>query len=266
MKAYFNGFILSTLIIFLAAMLDGKNLPPKSSQLPPSKNQYLRLKQARETLKDSFAMHRREISDQVEKLFEVERKELEMQRLNEEIAKEKRRVQYSAMLLSLVAALLLLTLYFYRQRKKTSHVLQQKDQKIQDQMVKEQTQDGLGTQNEPLPDPKIQELFFSIEETIKTQKLYTDPTLSLSSLADILQSNPNYVSRAINLMTKMNFNQYINEERIKEAQRLIYMRKSEAHLPDIWEECGFVSRSTFYTAFQKFSGMTPVEFKKKTLL
>ncbi len=266
MKSYFHGFILFVFSIFLAVGMEGKSLPMNFSQNSSSKNQYLLLKEYRESLKDSFALNREAISQQVEELFALERKELEMLRLNEEYTLERKRAQYSAILLSLVAALLLLTLYFYRQRKKNHNFLQKKEQKIQGHMVKEQAQHSPGTQNKPLADPKIQELFFSIEQVLITQKLFKDPTLSLSSLADILQSNPHYISRAINQMTQMNFNQYINEQRIKEAQRLIYMGKSEAHLPDIWEACGFVSRSTFYTAFQKFSGMTPIEFKKKTLL
>jgi AraC-like DNA-binding protein len=266
MKPYFHGFFLFLFSNFLAAGMEGQSLPTNFSPSSSSKNQYLLLKEHRESLKDSFALQREAISQQVEELFALEKKELEMLRLNEEFTLERKRAQYSAILLSLVAALLLLTLYFYRQRKEKNKVLQQIDLTLQSPAPALPSPEAQALQNENLPDPKIQGLFHQIEEILQSQKLYTDPTLSLSSLADMLQSNPNYVSRAVNLMTRKNFNQYINEERIKEAQRLIYMRKSEAHLPEIWEECGFVSRSTFYNAFQKFSGMTPIEFKKKSLL
>jgi tetratricopeptide (TPR) repeat protein/AraC-like DNA-binding protein len=109
---------------------------------------------------------------------------------------------------------------------------------------------------------KYRQLFIDIESLMSNQQMYKDPNLSIATLADVLNSNTTYVSRAINTFTENNFNSFVNELRVLAAQKEIKREGKSANLNKIMEECGFTGRTTFYTAFQKHAGMTPAQFRK----
>ena len=63
---------------------------------------------------------------------------------------------------------------------------------------------------------------------------------------------------------KKNFSTFINEFRIDCAKRKI-IATSNITLEEIGYECGFNSKSTFYTTFKKLVGKTPAQFKSANL-
>lgn len=83
-------------------------------------------------------------------------------------------------------------------------------------------------------------------------------------MAARLNTNRNYLSSAIASYANTNFNNFINSYRIKEAKRMI-LHDSSLTLNEIMYACGFNSRTTFYMAFQKFTGMSPQQFKELSL-
>ena len=104
-------------------------------------------------------------------------------------------------------------------------------------------------------------LLFSLEK----EKIYKDPDLSISKVADIIKSNEKYVSSAISTYTNMNYNNFINSYRIQEAKLLIY-ENNRMNINEVMYASGFNSRTTFYDAFKKHTGMSPKQFKDmKTL-
>ena len=104
-------------------------------------------------------------------------------------------------------------------------------------------------------------LLFSLEK----EKIYKDPDLSISKVADIIKSNEKYVSSAISTYTNMNYNNFINFYRIQEAKLLIY-ENNRMNINEVMYASGFNSRTTFYDAFKKHTGMSPKQFKDmKTL-
>jgi YesN/AraC family two-component response regulator len=243
--------------------------PPVAVAIDPSQKLIL-LKQERENFKDSFENNKLKIQKEIDEIYEPENKMTSLQLQKVAIEKAKKGTQFLYLMFALSVLLVSPLVYLFYLRKVKNNLLHAKDKKIREREQKAKVPiphflERASEQAEKITLTKYSELFDQICESVVIQKLYKDPSLSLSSLADILKSNPNYISKAIKQETDMNFNQYINEERIKEAQRMIYMRRESAHLPNIWEECGFSSRSTFYSAFQKFTGMTPVDFKKKSL-
>ncbi len=104
-------------------------------------------------------------------------------------------------------------------------------------------------------------IFDEIEYAMREEKLYTDTELTVSSIARHLQSNTKYVSSAISDHAGMNFNNYVNYFRVNEAKRLILRLKDDANLGDVMQQAGFKSRTTFYNAFRKYTGMSPQKFK-----
>jgi AraC-like DNA-binding protein len=98
---------------------------------------------------------------------------------------------------------------------------------------------------------------------IHQERIYIQNNLSLPELAQLLNTNVSYLSQYINSNFGMNFNDYINSFRVKEACRLMVQDQSLKYSIDqIADMVGFNSRSTFYSTFNKFTGITPAFFRK----
>jgi AraC-like DNA-binding protein len=92
-------------------------------------------------------------------------------------------------------------------------------------------------------------------------KPYLNPKISLQEVSTVLDINPNRLSQAINEKTGLNFKDYINSYRVEEAKLLLSSPEfQKLTIEAIAEKAGFYSKSPFYTAFKKHTGMTPKEF------
>jgi AraC-like DNA-binding protein len=103
-------------------------------------------------------------------------------------------------------------------------------------------------------------------EKIKNEKLYTDPALTLKSLAELL-SIPSYqLSQLINQKLEKNFTEFINEYRINEAKNLLSNPENvNEKIESVAYDSGFNTPSAFYSAFKKFTNTTPSQYKKENL-
>jgi len=71
------------------------------------------------------------------------------------------------------------------------------------------------------------------------------------------------LSKLINNYSEYNFSDYINSLRVAQAKALLKDDDFDNYtIVAIGLECGFNSRSTFYTAFKKFTDLTPSEYRK----
>ena len=109
----------------------------------------------------------------------------------------------------------------------------------------------------------VTEIRERLNDIMSTQKVFTQKNLSISELATLINTNVNYLSQIINTDLTTNYNDYLNELRVKEACRIM---KNDVELKysvdQIADMVGFSSRSTFYSAFKKFAGITPAFFQK----
>ncbi len=92
--------------------------------------------------------------------------------------------------------------------------------------------------------------------------LYADDQLTLRDLADELSITPHQLSQLLNERLHTGFSAFINRRRIEEAKRLLLEEPGKTVLV-ISMEVGFNSKSAFYEAFLKFTGMTPQVFRKR---
>lgn len=116
--------------------------------------------------------------------------------------------------------------------------------------------------NESLKSKYYDELLLLLEQ----KKLYLDPLLNLDKLARPLNISGKQLSQLINEHTENNFNDFINQYRIAEAQKLIQNNhESRMNILDIAYDVGFNSKSPFNNAFRKFTGNTPSGFRKRFL-
>ncbi len=113
---------------------------------------------------------------------------------------------------------------------------------------------------------KSENTFKRIDDYINTNRRYLDSGLSLEKLGEEVQIGTSTLSKLINENFDGNFSDYINQLRVEEAKKaLLNTEFINYTIVAIGLECGFNSKSTFYTAFGKITGKTPSEFRKQAI-
>jgi AraC-like DNA-binding protein len=103
----------------------------------------------------------------------------------------------------------------------------------------------------------------SIETFIISQKPFLNPSLTLHDLAESVGIGERIISQVINQQWNQNFFSFINSYRVEEAKKLLRSFDQEKWtMLGISFDAGFNSKSAFYEAFKKHTGMTPTEFRK----
>jgi AraC-like DNA-binding protein len=110
----------------------------------------------------------------------------------------------------------------------------------------------------------LNELYKNLTKYMETKKPYIENELRLVHLADQLGFSTHLLSKVINDMAGKNFNQFINDYRLREAESLL-KESSDLSIQNIYYEVGFNNKATFYSAFKKKYGCTPTQFKNTTL-
>ena len=87
-------------------------------------------------------------------------------------------------------------------------------------------------------------------------------TVFLSDVAKKLQISVHQLSQLLNDNAGKSFPLFINEYRIEKAQQML-TASQHLTLESIGYECGFNSKSTFYTSFKKIMGTTPAKYKSQ---
>lgn len=112
-------------------------------------------------------------------------------------------------------------------------------------------------------DPALSSLIqHRLEKVMQTERAYKDPELKLATLAAKIGVSAHQLSQFLNEELKNNFTAYINGCRIEEACALI-AAGNKLTLEAIGYEVGFNSKSTFFAAFKKHTGMTPLTFQQQ---
>lgn len=110
----------------------------------------------------------------------------------------------------------------------------------------------------------VEQVLPRLLQLMEKEKVYLKADLNLKSLAQRLNVHYNYLSQIINEHLNQGFNDFINSYRIEEAKKkLLDPAEDNKTILDIAYDTGFYSKSVFNTAFKKFTGMTPSEFKKE---
>lgn len=98
---------------------------------------------------------------------------------------------------------------------------------------------------------------------VESEKVFKNPTLTLSDLSKLLNTNPKNISKSINSGFDMNFNDFINHYRIEAVKEKLQKEEHKTStLLGIAFDCGFNSKATFNRAFKKSTDLSPKDYLK----
>ena len=94
------------------------------------------------------------------------------------------------------------------------------------------------------------------------EKPYLDSELTIGKLSERLNVSRHVVTEVLNTVFNKNFYQFVNEYRVDAVKQMLSgPKKNILSIEAIGYECGFNSKSTFFSVFKNLTGKTPMQYK-----
>ncbi len=94
-------------------------------------------------------------------------------------------------------------------------------------------------------------------------KLYMDANFSLRILAEKSGISTHHISQILNEELRVSFFELTNDYRIKEAKRRLENPDGYIKIEQLAYDLGYKSKSTFFKAFKKATGLTPFQYRNR---
>jgi len=120
--------------------------------------------------------------------------------------------------------------------------------------------------NSCLTEEQVQQICDSLDNQMKEKKLYLQPDLTITQLANEMNCSKHHLSQVLNELLQKSYYDYINCLRIEEAMHLLIEPQYQQYkIASIAYDAGFNSLSTFNDVFKKHTGKTPSDYRKESL-
>ena len=106
---------------------------------------------------------------------------------------------------------------------------------------------------------KIQQKIIAYFEN---EKAYLNPDLNMDVLSSALKTPKYQITEVLNTEIGKSFFQFVNSYRVEAVKVMLTDPNNYFSIEAIGYECGFTSKSSFYTVFKSVTGETPVEYRK----
>ena len=114
-----------------------------------------------------------------------------------------------------------------------------------------------------LTDEQSEKILARLTHLMEKEKPYFEMELTLPMLSNMLNVSPNHLSQVINGKLNKSFFDFVNAYRVEETKKSLISPESDRFsILGIAMDAGFNSKSAFYSAFKKQTGMTPSQFKQ----
>ena len=110
--------------------------------------------------------------------------------------------------------------------------------------------------------PVVDAIGEEIVRLVDGEHLYLQPNLKINDLAQRLNTNREYIYRAINIGMGLSFADFINSRRIEYAARLLE-NSPQTPLSEVAQNAGFSSPSAFYRNWKRFKKYPPKVIGKR---
>lgn len=218
----------------------------------------------------------------VDMLRQIEKSNEEVRQLSLHRLQERRRLTVAIAVSAVVFILLLTFVYLFLNLKRNHKLLFQKNRELLEReeqlkmLMAHGPSAGESVQGAPKDgsdetgadceaDEESALLFPRILKVMEEDRTIYDQGFGADDLAALLHVPQRSVSRAINACSGMNFHQFLNGYRVREAYRLMQDTDPETTTVEyIAESVGFKSRTSFASLFKKTTGLTPSEYWRMT--
>lgn len=103
-----------------------------------------------------------------------------------------------------------------------------------------------------------------LDRLLVETKFYLSDDTSLSKLAENLHTTTHHLSQVLNESKGVSFQELISQYRIREARLLLKdQEQKDTKVENIAAMVGYNSKSAFNTAFKRYTGLTPSEYRDK---
>lgn len=103
-----------------------------------------------------------------------------------------------------------------------------------------------------------------LTQAMGEQKLFLNPELTITELANTLVVHPNHLSQVINSVESKTFYDFVNGKRIEEFKKIVALPENQKYtLLALAFECGFNSKTAFYRNFKNVTGQSPTLYLKQ---
>jgi len=124
------------------------------------------------------------------------------------------------------------------------------------------TKDAVETSYQ-ISEDELKKISGRLKEIMKKEKPYLSPELTLGNLAELVGTTNRKLSILLNQNQKVSFYDFINRYRIEDVKEKIQSRNYDNFsILGIAYDAGFKSKSSFYRAFKKETGLSPSDYKK----
>ena len=217
-----------------------------------------------------FNVERERSINELRVKYEAERQENMLRRNEIDLIRQQRKLQ---LLLFLLLFLVGISAFIYALYRRKDRMYKQIVKQQYEFLKKEKNAPrpvAVPEQGKPSPDRddhagRDSELFAQIEYLMQTEGIYRQNDLTIERLAERLDTNRTYISRAINQQAGKTFSSYINSYRIDEAVRRLTDVDDDTPLKALAQMLGYNHLQTFYTSFQSAIGMPPSKYREKLL-
>lgn len=211
-------------------------------------------------------------------LYELNQKEEAIAALNDEVtgldstlqqverSLTKNRIIIIILVVFLLALISLVLLLFERQSlRRLQRILFKQNRKLDlvENKLKAPQHDR---KEEGEEDESTRLLFEKMEQYIQENESYLVAQLGIMDLCRDLNTNANYLSKAIKAYSGGNFSKYVNGYRVRKAKELIkdlaLDQGTAKNINEIYLHCGFNSYSTFFRVFKSDTGLSPNQYLK----
>lgn len=101
-----------------------------------------------------------------------------------------------------------------------------------------------------------------LQTLIEDEQLYLKPDFSLKKLSEESGLSTHHISQILNEQLQCTFFELTNDYRIKEARHRLSTSEDYIKMEQLAYDLGYGSKSTFFTAFKKATGMTPSKYRE----
>lgn len=110
----------------------------------------------------------------------------------------------------------------------------------------------------PKSSSRKEEIVLEIKEYVDNH--LQDAQLSIEQVADNFSFSVSYIRQLFKEIMNMSLSEYILQERIERVKEKLI--SSQLSVLEIADQCGFISKGHFFSAFKKFTNLTPKQYRE----